>query len=318
MLGLVAHHRAPHAAHKRGLKVTLFPFVMMDIAAGNTLTDPYSGAGAQPLYPWRGRITCDPAPGVGGTSDGSAAAAAGPTARWHHADVRVKIYGGALASASDLAVLAGANAAALRNADGDWEVIQFAEAKLIGDRTYRLTKLLRGQAGSEWAMAPLLAAGASFVLLDGHAVTIASGSGARDRAMALRVVAAGRDTADATALALDVTPGDTALKPLAPVHLRARRDGAGVTLRWIRRTRADGDSWSGEVPLGEDSERYEIDILSGATVLRTLTSATPSVLYAAADELADFGAAQSSLTVRVAQVSATAGRGFAAAATLRI
>lgn len=244
--------------------------------------------------------------------------AAGPTARWHRTELRVKIYGGTLSSASDLSVLGGANIAALRNADGAWEVIQFAEAELIGERTYRLSKLLRGQTGSEWAMTPLLPAGAPFVLLDGRAVTIASGSDARDRAMQLRVVAAGRDTADATALALDVTPQAIALRPLSPVHLRAMRDGLGVTLRWIRRTRADGDSWSGEVPLGEDSEQYAVDILSGATVLRTLSSTSTTALYATADELADFGAAQSSLTVRVAQVSATVGRGFAAEATLRI
>jgi hypothetical protein len=244
--------------------------------------------------------------------------AAGPTARWHRTDVIVKVYGGALASVSDLAVFAGANAAALCHADGRWEVIQFAQAELIGEHTYRLSKLLRGQAGSEGAMMPLLAAGAPFVLLDGHAATIASGVDARDRAMQLRVVAAGRDTADATALALDVTPQSTALKPLAPVHLRAVRAGAGVTLRWIRRTRADGDSWSGEVPLGEDSERYEVDIMSGATVVRTLTSTAPSVLYPMADELADFGATQTSLAVRVAQLSATVGRGFAAQALLRV
>ncbi len=241
---------------------------------------------------------------------------AGPAALWHRADVRVKLYGGALSSASDVAVLAGANAAALRNADGQWEVIQFAQAELIGERTYRLSRLLRGQGGSEWAMAPLLAAGAPFVLLDGHAVPIASGSEARDRSLSLKIVAAGRDTADAAALALDVTPGDTALRPLAPVHLRAVRGAAGVTLRWIRRTRVDGDSWSGEVPLGEDSERYEIDIMSAGEVKRTLSSATPTVLYAAADELADFGAARPFLTVRVAQLSATVGRGFAAQATL--
>jgi hypothetical protein len=136
--------------------------------------------------------------------------------------------------------------------------------------------------------------------------------------MQLRVVAAGRDTADAASLALDVTPQATALRPLAPVHVRASRHAAGVTLRWIRRTRAEGDSWSGEVPLGEDSEGYEIDIMSGATVLRTLTAATPSVLYAAADELADFGAAQTSLAVRVAQMSPVVGRGFVAQATLRL
>jgi hypothetical protein len=50
---------------------------------------------------------------------------AGPTARWHNAAFRVQLYGGALASVSDSAVLSGANAAALQRADGTWEVIQF-------------------------------------------------------------------------------------------------------------------------------------------------------------------------------------------------
>jgi hypothetical protein len=59
----------------RGLKVTLYPFLMMDIPAGNTLTDPWTGAASQPNYPWRGRITCDPAPGQPGSPDGTAAAA---------------------------------------------------------------------------------------------------------------------------------------------------------------------------------------------------------------------------------------------------
>ena len=57
----------------RGLKVTLYPFVMMDIAAGNALPNPYGGTG-QPAYPWRGRITCAPAPGEVGTADKTAAA----------------------------------------------------------------------------------------------------------------------------------------------------------------------------------------------------------------------------------------------------
>src|SRR3989440_219598 len=59
----------------RGLKITLYPFVMMDIPAGNTLTDPWTGAAAQPTYPWRGRITCNPAPGRPGSPDGTSAAA---------------------------------------------------------------------------------------------------------------------------------------------------------------------------------------------------------------------------------------------------
>jgi hypothetical protein len=60
----------------RGLQVTFHPFVMMDIAAGNTLPDPWTGAASQPLYPWRGRITCDPAPARPGSPQGTAAAAA--------------------------------------------------------------------------------------------------------------------------------------------------------------------------------------------------------------------------------------------------
>jgi hypothetical protein len=59
----------------RGLEVVLYPFVMMDVPAGNGLPDPRTGETGQPPYPWRGRITCDPAPGRPGTADGSAAAA---------------------------------------------------------------------------------------------------------------------------------------------------------------------------------------------------------------------------------------------------
>ncbi len=56
----------------RGLKVTLYPFVSMDLAPGNGLPDPYGGA-EQAAFPWRGRITCHPAPGRPGTSDRTAA-----------------------------------------------------------------------------------------------------------------------------------------------------------------------------------------------------------------------------------------------------
>lgn len=64
----------------RGLKVTLYPFVMMDIPHGNGLADPYTLGAGQPAYPWRGRITCHPAPGVPGSPDGTSAAAGQVTA----------------------------------------------------------------------------------------------------------------------------------------------------------------------------------------------------------------------------------------------
>ena len=242
---------------------------------------------------------------------------AGPTARWHNASFRVLVYGGALASVSESALFAGANAAALQRADSVWEVVQFANAELVGENTYLLSRLLRGQAGSEWAMGTPLGSGASFVVLDRNVTAIASGLDALERTVQLRVVAAGRDYADASALATEATPQATALMPITPVHLKAMRDAGGVTFSWIRRARFDGDTWVGEVPLCEANEEYNIDILSGGSVVRTLDVTSPSALYAAADEIADFGAPQASLTVGVTQISATVGRGFAATATLK-
>jgi hypothetical protein len=244
--------------------------------------------------------------------------AAGPTSRWDWAHtVRVKLSGGTLASLSDLAVLGGRNVAAVQNAAGTWEVLQFAGAELVAPGTYKLSQLLRGQAGSEWAMAAPLAAGAPFVLLDAHLLPLTRSLDDLGRPMSLRIVTADRDHGDPSALAIEVTPQPTALLPLAPVHLKAVRGGAGVQISWVRRTRIDGDSWeAADVPLGEDSEAYAVDILSGATVKRTLSVATPSALYAAADEIADFGAPQTSLSVRVAQLSATVSRGIAEKATL--
>jgi hypothetical protein len=58
---------------RRGISVTLYPLLLMDIPAGNGLANPFGGSG-QPAYPWRGRITCHPAPGLVGTPDKTATA----------------------------------------------------------------------------------------------------------------------------------------------------------------------------------------------------------------------------------------------------
>ncbi|MEL6422922.1 MAG: glycoside hydrolase/phage tail family protein, partial [Pseudomonadota bacterium] len=56
----------------RGVKATFYPFLLMDIPAGNSRPDPY-GNGSQAAYPWRGRITVAPAPGRDGSPDGTPA-----------------------------------------------------------------------------------------------------------------------------------------------------------------------------------------------------------------------------------------------------
>ncbi|CAN5418060.1 glycoside hydrolase TIM-barrel-like domain-containing protein [soil metagenome] len=243
----------------------------------------------------------------------------GPTACWDRGNAfRVRLHGGALASLSDAVVLGGGNAAALRNADGGWEIVQFAHAELVDGNTYRLSQLLRGQAGSEPMMATLLPAGAPFVLLGSQLLPIARGRDALARPMSLRVVGANRSHDDASAVAITVTPGATALMPLAPVHVSASRQSDGIHIGWIRRTRSDGDGWEGEVPVGEDSEAYALEIVSGASVVRSISCSTPQALYAVADELADFGAPQAALHIRVAQLSSTVGAGYPTDVTLAV
>jgi hypothetical protein len=229
----------------------------------------------------------------------------------------VRLSGGALASAADAQVLDGANAAALQRPDGAWEVLQFANAELVGERIYELSRFLRGQVGSEWAMADPLPAGSPFVVLNEHVVPVARGLDMLLRPMQWRAVAASRDHGDASAVALSVTPQSTALKPLAPVHPAARRTEDGIAISWIRRKRGTMPAhWSVQVPIGEDNEAYVLEVLDGAAVVRTFATATPGVTYSTAEQIADFGTPQVSLSVRVHQLSAAVGRGFATSATL--
>jgi hypothetical protein len=67
---------AIQAIRATGKEVVFYPFILMDQLEGNTLPDPWTGAGSQPKLPWRGRITLSAAPGLDGSTDRSGAAEA--------------------------------------------------------------------------------------------------------------------------------------------------------------------------------------------------------------------------------------------------
>ena len=87
---------------------------------------------------------------------------AGPVDRWDRGNsVYVRFYGAAgLLSLAEGQVLAGSGAIAVKNPDGAWEVLQYQNATLIGTNSYQLSKLLRGQLGTEGAMRAPIPAGA--------------------------------------------------------------------------------------------------------------------------------------------------------------
>ena len=243
---------------------------------------------------------------------------AGPTARLDKAtSFRVKLEHGQLFSSSELAVLGGANTAAIQNSAGEWEILQFETASLTAPSTYLLAGLLRGQAGTESAMSGGVAAGARFVLIDATVTAVSLTSSEIGLPLQWRYGPATRDIGEESYAERIFAFRGVARRPLSPVHVRGNRVASDLMLTWIRRTRRGGDSWETvEVPLSEAIESYEVDILDGAAVVRTIASPTPQATYTQAQQIADFGAARSSVSVRVYQLNPEWGRGSPAFATL--
>jgi hypothetical protein len=124
-----------------------------------------------------------------------------------------------------------------------------------------------------------------------------------------------RDIGDASYVTTQFTYQGLGLRPLSPVHVKGVRASGDLSISWIRRTRSGGDNWElPEVPLGEDAETYEVDVLDGTNVTRTLSVSSPVALYSSADQIADFGSVQSAVSIKVYQINTLFGRGAPRAA----
>jgi len=216
-----------------------------------------------------------------------------------------------LQSVTQLAVLNGANAALVGN-----EVIQFTTATLVQPGQYTLSGLLRGRLGTEWAVSGHIAA-EQFVLLDSNLGKLSMPSNLINLLRPYKPVTYGSTLTASTEQ--DFTYTAVALKPYSPVQITGLRDGSSnLTISWFRRTRLGGD-WqdSVDVPLSETSEAYQVDIMNGSTVVRTLTGLTsPIASYTAAQQVTDFGSTQSSVSINVYQMSGIVGRGYAGVAAV--
>jgi hypothetical protein len=220
--------------------------------------------------------------------------------------IDVLLLNGTLQSVTELAVLNGANAALIGN-----EIIQFQNATLLSAGKYRLSLLLRGRLSTESEVANHPAASERFVLLDGAVIKQPMPNTLIGLERHYKGVSVGATLGSTPEQAFNWK--GNCFKPYSPVHIAGSRDGSGnLTITWKRRTRIGGDWRDGvDVPLGEESEKYEVDIYDGATLIRTITGLTlPTTSYSAADQVTDFGSAQNSIAIKVYQLSAIVGRGY--------
>ncbi|VDS10000.1 hypothetical protein PARHAE_03210 [Paracoccus haematequi] len=251
---------------------------------------------------------------------------AGPTSRFDLGNALiVNLLTGTLESVTDLTLFGGANALAIESAPGVWEIVQASEAELIAPGRYRLTRLLRGQRGTEGVMGNPAPAGARVVVLDDSLASLPIAVADLGIPWNWRIGPASRPVSDETYAVQAFTPAGVGLRPFSVAHVaqpwRTPRTPGDLTIRWTRRSRAlSADSWGGlEVPLAEELEAYEVEILDGATVKLVLSTATTSALYTAAQQTADWGALLGpgdTLDIRIYQLSALVGRGAPKTVTL--
>jgi len=224
--------------------------------------------------------------------------------------LRVRLFGGQLASASAAAVLNGANVLAIGDGSSDrWEILQFASAALVGPSTYDITERLRGQAGTDGVVASPWPPGSRVVLLNRSVQQIGLASSARGLARRYRIGPAARGFADPSVVVQTEAFSGIGLRPYSVCHLEEIDSPVGDTsLRWVRRTRIDGDTWeSTEVPLGEDREQYQVRVIAADAIRREATVFVPEWTYSAAMKAAD--GVVDAFTVAVAQVSQSFGPG---------
>ncbi len=228
-----------------------------------------------------------------------------------------------LVSVSQLEMVNGSNLAAIIHGDGiDVEIIQFRDVTQNADNSFTLSGLLRGRRGSE-VFTSNHAIGDTFVLLGTTAVgrTLISISEI-NQSRFYRAITSGLLFEDADTISKS-SPGND-LKPYAPVSQRAAPSGNDIDFTWERRTRVGGglQDGVGEVPVSEDTEEYELEVLDnpGGSVVRTfLALTTTAVTYTSAQQTTDgFTPPLNQITIKIYQISAQVGRGFTKEVTLDV
>ena len=227
--------------------------------------------------------------------------------------LNVRLFSGALASVTQAAMFNGANHFAV-GAQGRWEIIAAENCVQLSDGTWNLSNLMRGRFGSEHALASH-AIGDGVVLLDRSAVRFVGLDVASLNLSRLWRAATNGQTIDSAAEVALAYSGEN-LECLAPIQIKGAKNASGDwSIGWQRRTRLPVEPFSGmPAPLGESGESYEVEIWDSTwtTLKRTITGlSSATATYTNAQQTSDFGAVQKLLYVRVYQLSATVGRGYA-------
>lgn len=220
---------------------------------------------------------------------------------------------GTLSSVTEIQMLNGKNYFAY-GSHGRWEIIAVKNCVLVSAGVYTLSDFLRGRNGTEWATG-LHVAGDKIIELSSITTSFINQS--------INTIGLNRTYRPVTIGDVFTSGVDQSftylgvnLRPISPIKLNGDIDSSqNFNLSWIHRTRVGVELRDYvDVMLSEDSERYDVEIYSDNTytlVKDTLSVTTSSAQYTISQQIASFGVAQSTLYVKIYQVSAIIGRGYA-------
>lgn len=232
----------------------------------------------------------------------------------HTQSFDVKLYRGELRSQTSQQVLNSANTALVQTTPGGWEILQFREAEEIAPDYWRLKGLLRGQLGTEAEAGIIKETGAAFIVLDESVLPAGLRKSESGLTLNWRAGPSSKEFSDDYFQTRSATGGSRALQPLAPVHLRQKRQPNGdIIFQWIRRGRIDADSWMGEdILLGEVAEKYQVELWRGQELLHKTDMVQPSFSYTKIMQQNDLSQSGDELRLQVAQISQAIGKGMVA------
>ena len=222
-----------------------------------------------------------------------------------------------------LNVLNGKNAAILYPS---LEIIQFTTVVQNADGTVTLSGLLRGRRGTDVFVNAHTTGEYVFFPLFGGTVHEQVSLSLLNALRYYKAITVGSDL-NSNKLAQPVSLQGRDLQPYSVAAFYNAPSGSDILFTWVRRTRLGGGMMdgSGQVPLCEGTEAYDIDILNGAgTVVRTFAGITPPggipdswttpsqphQLYTAAQQATDGYLSGHGWAAICYQISSQVGRGF--------
>jgi hypothetical protein len=223
-------------------------------------------------------------------------------------ELEINIITGDFFSISEAQMLTGKNYCAY-GVDGRWEIIQYANATLVGT-TLKLSTFVRGLFGTEWAGA-LHVAGDLLVLLDDpDNAFIGADAVALNSPRKFKSVTTGQDAQ--LAAEIDFTYRGVNLKPLSPVNIDGVLDVETWTITFSPRSRMASSQWATGMPApaGEQESKFDIEIYDSGVLKNTYQVFSAEFIYSATDQVADFGVLPVAFSVKIYQVSAAVGRGY--------